>query len=72
MKERNLMLIILLLVFLMGLTGCGTKYCSVAKCPKEAFAHSDYCPEHKCFNSSCKNKAIQSYSFCLKCIERAQ
>ena len=73
MKKTSLILLMVLLsVISICLTGCGMKYCSASGCPKEAFAHSDYCPEHKCFNSSCKNRAIQSYSYCRKCIEQAK
>lgn len=62
----------LLSTILMTFSGCGVEYCSVSGCPKESFSRSDYCPEHKCLNGSCKNKAIQSYSYCTKCIERAR
>lgn len=74
MKKISLSLLLVLLFSVVSLTlsGCGIKYCSVSNCPKESFAHSEYCPEHKCANTSCKNKAIQSYSYCTKCIECAK
>ncbi len=55
------------------LTACGhSEYCSVSGCPKESARGADYCYEHKCSNTSCSNKAINSYSYCKKCIERAK
>ncbi len=68
---KNLTAALVLLTLLLSLTGCGVGYCSVSGCPKESMSGSDYCPEHKCFNSSCDNRAVGSYSYCTKCFDRA-
>lgn len=68
---KSILKMILPILLLLSIAGCGIKYCSVPNCPKEAFAHSSYCPEHKCPNTSCKNRAIRSYSYCKECIERS-
>lgn len=76
MKKIFLTLVmILLLILVVGtLTGCGTEYCSVSGCPKESAKACDYCYSHKCANFNCTNKGALStpYSYCMECVERAQ
>lgn len=74
MKKILLILTVVLLFSIMSitLTGCGTKYCAVSGCPKESLRSSDYCYQHKCFNQSCSNRSVESYSYCRECIERAK
>lgn len=76
MKQTKLFaLALLLLALLSTLTACGTKYCTVSGCPKEAARGCNYCYSHKCANTSCKNKGALTntpYSYCMECIERAQ
>lgn len=55
----------------MTLTGCGSKYCNVSGCPKESARGANYCYEHKCSNFNCTNQAIESYSYCKECLNRA-
>lgn len=69
---KKVSLIMLVLILLLSLSGCGTKYCAVSGCPKEALSRSQYCPEHKCYNFSCKNRAIEGYSFCTQCLDHAK
>lgn len=76
---RSILLIISMILMLVAsmitLSGCGTsgtKYCKVSGCPSESAIDAKYCYEHKCVNYSCKNRAIGSYSYCKKCIERAR
>ncbi|MGM9552516.1 MAG: hypothetical protein ACI3XA_09715 [Clostridia bacterium] len=63
----------LLFTLVLSITGCGTgiKYCSVTGCPKEALIGGKYCAEHKCYNPSCPNQAIKSYSYCEECLDKA-
>ena len=51
--------------------GCKDKYCAVPDCPAESSRFSDYCFEHKCINSSCNNKGVDSYYYCSKCLNKA-
>lgn len=76
MKKSYLIFVMILLsLFTIISSGCGliksVEYCSVSGCHKEIFSKSNYCVEHKCYNHNCDNKAIQSYSYCMECIERA-
>lgn len=68
---KNIIKFTLPIIVLLSLVGCGTKYCSVSGCPKESAQGANYCYEHKCSNFSCKNMAIESYSYCRECIERS-
>ena len=76
MKKISLILVtvLLLAVFVMTLTGCGSKYCSVSGCPAESASGCNYCYRHKCANFSCDNKGALStpYSYCQECINRAR
>lgn len=71
MKKRVLSILLLNVLTLILLTGCGSKYCTIAGCPQEAYAGSNYCVYHKCANSNCKNARAGSYSYCESCIKRS-
>lgn len=69
--KKIILSILLLNVLALGLlTGCGTKYCAVSGCPQEA-RRSNYCIYHKCLNYHCNNQRLSGYSYCEKCIERS-
>ncbi|MBO4896847.1 MAG: hypothetical protein J5590_00945 [Clostridia bacterium] len=69
-------LTVLSLILSLSITGCGipgshSKYCTVPGCPQESASGADYCYRHKCFNSSCKNRAVTDYGYCTECLKRA-
>ncbi len=69
--KKIILSILLLNVLALGLlTGCGTKYCAVSGCPQETY-RSNYCTYHKCLNFNCKNLRAGSYSYCEECIKRS-
>lgn len=72
MKKAIIVFMVILSVAMMAGCSFGPEYCSVSGCPKEAARSADYCYQHKCSNYSCTNRAIDDYSYCMECIERAQ
>ena len=70
---KKVLVFLVALFVLVAVVGCSmeTQYCSVSGCPNESSMRSNYCYEHKCFNSNCSNRAIKSYDYCRECWERA-
>lgn len=71
---KSILKIVLPILLLLSIAGCGAKYCSVSGCPSERSPlGSVYCTKHKCANTSCKNRGslTNNFSYCEECIKRA-
>ena len=68
MKKKMLLMSV---IAILSLCGCGPKYCQEPGCPKESARGSDYCYSHKCWNLSCDNRiASSNSSYCTECLGR--
>lgn len=70
--KKYLLTVLVLAMASFALASCGSKYCQASGCPSESASGSSYCYYHKCSDYSCNNMKLGSFSYCQKCIERAQ